>query len=529
VTASAISEIVDDFLANEYTYHPVDASFAGARGYDDRLPPVDAEANARERTALEALAARLDALPPGSTTADRLDHKLARAQITHRLLMLAERPLAHNPTWATGEAAFGIVSLLLRDDRDRDRDALRARVAALPDFLRDARERLGGVPVPREWCERARRECGALDTLLSGLDRTMIGEREREHARRAARSFAAAVESVPDADPACGERFFGILMRDVHGLRETPAQLEARAEAAFAHAVAELDELAARIDPTVDRVEQLARLDTIGPQDPSDVLPAYRRWDARTLADARTLLTPAADYGLTYAEMPPWAEAIASDLYFLFYRSPRALDPGTSSTYWVPRPSGPGAMRAHNEATMKLVHVVHHGSIGHHTQNARARAAASRLARVAGTDTSAALAFLSSGTMVEGWACYAQELMAEIPGYYTPGETLALKAGEMRNIGCALADVRLHTGRWSVDDVQRFYRDGAGFAPTRIANETTRNSMFPASRIMYWLGVESIKAMRAASTKSARDFHDTLLSFGAAPTAWIAEEMNACA
>jgi hypothetical protein len=527
VTASAISEVVDDFLANEYAYHPVDASFAGARGYDDRLPPADAGANARERSSLEALAARLAALPSGSTPGDRLDYKLARAQIAHRLLMLAERPLAHNPAWATGEAAFGVVSLLLREDVDRD--ALRARVAALPDFLRDARERLVDVPLPRVWCERARGECGALDTLLAGIDRTIVGEREREHARASARSFAAALADVPDADPACGEGFFSILMRDVHGLSETPAQLEARAEAAFTKAVAELDELAARIDPSVDRTEQLARLETIGPQDPSDVLPAYRRWNARTLADARTLVTPAADYGLAYSEMPPWAEAIASDLYFLFYRSPRALDPGTSSTYWVPRANAAGAMRAHNEATMKLVHVVHHGSIGHHTQNARARAASSRLARVAGTDASAALAFLSSGTMVEGWACYAQELMAEIPGYYTPGEKLALKAGEMRNIGCALADVRLHTGKWSVKDVQRFYRDGAGFAPARIANETTRNSMFPASRIMYWLGVESIKAMRAASRKSAREFHDTLLSFGAAPTAWIAEEMNACA
>jgi hypothetical protein len=527
VTASAIAEIVDDFLANEYAYHPIDASFAGARRYDDRLPPADAEAGQRERAALEALAVRLAALPAGSSAGERLDGKLASAQIAHRLLMLAERPLTHNPAWATGEAAFGIISLLLRDDVDPD--ALRARVAALPDFLRDARARLGSVPVPRVWCERARQECGALDTLLSGIDRGIVGEHEREHARRAARSFAAALDDVPDADPACGATFFAALMRDVHGLSESPAELEARAEAAFARAVAELDELAARIDPTVDRTEQLARLDAIGPQNPSDVLPAYRSWNERTLTDARTLLTPAADYGLTYAEMPPWAEAIASELYFLFYRSPRALDPGTSSTYWVSRANAPGALRAHNYATMKLVHVVHHGSIGHHTQNARARSSPSRLARVAGTDASAALAFLSSGTMVEGWACYAQELMAEIPGYYTAGEKLALKAGEMRNIGCALADVRLHTGKWTLQDVRRFYRDGAGFAPARIANETTRNSMFPASRIMYWLGVESIKAMRAASAKSARDFHDTLLSFGAAPTAWIAEEMNACA
>jgi uncharacterized protein (DUF885 family) len=172
------------------------------------------------------------------------------------------------------------------------------------------------------------------------------------------------------------------------------------------------------------------------------------------------------------------------------------------------------------------VHSVHHGSVGHHTQNARARAAGSRLARVAGTDCASGIALLAGGTMVEGWACYATGLMAEVQDFYTPAERLALIQGERRNAASVIADIRLHTGVWSLEQMRAFYRDKAGFAAARIWPETTRNSIFPATRLMYFLGVEQIKSLRRELAMPDREFHDTLLSFGHAPIAWAAEEMR---
>jgi uncharacterized protein (DUF885 family) len=169
---------------------------------------------------------------------------------------------------------------------------------------------------------------------------------------------------------------------------------------------------------------------------------------------------------------------------------------------------------------------VHHGSIGHHTQNARAREAPSRLARLGGTDCAAATAFLSSGTMVEGWACYAEDLLLEVPDFYTPGERLLLKHFERRNAASVLVDIHLHTGAWSLEEARRFYREEAGFAPARVAGEVTRNSIFPASRLMYWVGVEAIKALRSRWRGDTRAFHDELIGHGHVPVAWVEREMQ---
>jgi uncharacterized protein (DUF885 family) len=49
--------------------------------------------------------------------------------------------------------------------------------------------------------------------------------------------------------------------------------------------------------------------------------------------------------------------------------------------------------------------------------------------------------------------------------------------------------------------------------------------MFPGSRLMYWTGVEAIKALRRASPLDTRQFHDTLLGFGSVPIAAAAVEM----
>jgi hypothetical protein len=525
MNSAAFGRLIDDFCASEWQFHPVDASFTGAPGYDALLPPSDAGALARERIALSELSNRLEYAVVPDEAGARLDAKLMDAQIGHRLRQLDERPLQHNPSWATGEAAFAVISLLLREHAEAYPD-LRARVGALPDFLAGAAGHLADRPLPPDWVTRAKTECGALQRLLDGLE--PVDAKLRNRARRAIEAYAASLDDREAADPAAGEHYLAQLMKRVHGFTESPAQLEALAAAAFERVGEELDELAARIDPSLSWREQLARLGEIGP-DAGDVLPSYRAWNARALNDASGLVTPATGYDLDYRPLPGWAEPIAGDLYFLPYRSPRAFDAGTGSSYWISQGEAGRTRQAHNTAAVKLIHAVHHGSIGHHTQNAAARRSSSKLARIAGTDCASAIAFLSAGTMVEGWACYAEDLMAEVPGFYTDAELLQLKYFELRNIGCCLGDIRLHTGVWSLEQMRAFYRDAAHFAPGRIWGETTRNSIFPGSRLMYWTGVERIKAMRAASTLETKAFHDRLLSFGSAPLAWISEELDACA
>lgn len=529
----AATSLVDDVLAAWWDAHPVDASFAGEIRYDDRLPAADLDAPRRERECWLRYHERLTAESPTDDVGLRLDRRLLCAALAHAASDSVERARFANPAWYTGEAAFSLIALLLPSDTPRDASCLMPRLAALPGFLDEGIAQLRGRSIPAPWIERARAETIALDALLAaGLslhpwaDQLTQAPVAPVHAALA--RFRAALVEVPDADPRCGEEHLRFVMTAVHGLDETPAGLERRAQHAYDAAREELDRQARDCDPSRSWREQLSALAEVGPApgSPDDVIATYRAWHERTQRDAATLVTPAADYGLRFAPIPPWARAVADALYFLFYRSPAARFPGAGSTYWVSSLELPPKerRRAHNTAAVKMIHAVHHGSIGHHTQNARARAAKSRVARIAGTDGASALAFLGAGTMVEGWACYAEDLMAEVPEFYTPAEELQRAYCTLRNIACCLADVRLHSRIWTLEEMQRFYRDEVGFAPARIVSETTRNSMFPGSRLLYWTGTEQIAALRRRSPRSAREVHDELLAFGSVPVAWIASE-----
>ncbi|MEQ1771023.1 MAG: DUF885 family protein [Devosia sp.] len=526
--------VVDAFLEHHWTYRPVDATFMGDLAHDMLLPPATSQTLKTELASLAALEKRVGAMEEPDDVGDRLDYKTIRAELVHQRMAAEKRARVHNPAWYSGEAAFSIISLLLPQSLPVRDDALLARLNGIADFLSAGLDRLGSRPTPSGWVSRAKREA----TAMGGFLRTDLRLHEAyvedwddpaEAAAAALDAFAAAIDALPDADPAAGEDYLQILIRDVHGLTSTPADLIEVAQAAYDRMGRELEEMAKVLDPERSWQDQLADLPAIHPETVDDAFESYLEWDVRALVGAQDLMspTPAQSYDLDYRWMSPCFARISQSLYFLFYRSPPALNPGAGSVYWVSPPGDDDEafLRANSTATVKTIHSVHHGSVGHHSQNARARIASSRLARLAGTDCALGLAFLGSGTLIEGWACYVEDLLMEVRGFYTPTEIMLLKQYERRNAASVLVDVKLHTGQWSMDEAMAFYRE-AGFAPSRVEGEVVRNSMLPGSRLMYFLGVEGINAMRKRWKGAAADFHDTLLSYGHVPLAWIGQEME---
>lgn len=530
----SLAVLVEQFLRLHTEFHPVDATFMGLDGHDGRLPPADTEALEREHSMLSRLAQEAGRLPAGSSSAERLELKMLRAQVHVALRELQHRPRFHNPAWYTGETAFGIISLLLPSDPPRHPDSLRQRLEAIPGFLASAQSWLGQRAIPRDWVRRARLECGAIVRLLEqGLRLHPLWSEALEPPIRSAlasvRQFTAHLEHHPEANPASGEEYLEFLMREAHGLPFGPQEAERLALEGFEQYQSELEAMAARLDASRGWREQLAALENHHPP-LEGVIPTYEFWNQQALeaAEAAGLVTPAREYGLTFQTLPEWARSLAGDLYFLFYRSPPAGRAGSGSPYWVFPPGDPleTYLRGQNLASIKITHVVHHGSIGHHTQNARARASSARLGQLAGTDCASGIAFLSGGTMIEGWACYVQDLMKEAEGFYTPQEHLMLKHAELRNAAMGLADIRLHRGTWGLEQVRRFYLEAVGMAEGRVWAETTRNSIYPATRLMYWLGTQAIRQLRQAVGGGPRAFHDRLLSFGSLPVGWVAEELH---
>jgi len=552
--APALAAVLDDFFAAYYRQNPVSATFIGIHDHDDRLPDYSARGMDDAAAQWAAIRRRVRALPAEPLTeAEALD----RALLDGVLDILAwEDASAHfhrgNPCLYTGEAVFGVMALFLRDlpapAAARRIEAAIARMRAVPRLLAEGQGNLRRAPRP--WIERAVRECiGARAFFETGADilihdHAIRDPRFRDAAGAAAAAFAgfrSYLEGTlaPDAheDCGCGEEAFDLLLRRGHFLEIDAAAVRAAAQEEIARCEAALAAGAAEFGARTWR-EALAQLAGRHPAAERYYARYAEVWEEmRRAAVAHRLLTWP-EYPIRYVPQPAWARAAAPSLYFLAYRSPAPCDRLPTVDYLVP-PVDPEMppdeqarrLRATNDSVIKLNHVIHHGGIGHHVQNWHAQRAASRIGQVAAVDCAGRIALFCGGTMAEGWACYATDLMEEI-GVLTPLERYAQIHARLRMAVRALVDVELHHGALTVDAAAAVYQERAGLAPEAARAEAVKNSMFPGTAMMYSAGRNLIHGLRrdlAAAHPGRfdlRGFHDRFLAHGSVPAALVGAAMR---
>lgn len=504
-----MSDAVGAFLGQYYARHPVNATFTGLHAHDAELPDWSTEGrndDARERQGLRAELERESSLDATLALAN-LDVRDAEHESGYFI--------SHNPALWTGEAIFGAVALMLRPFAPRnDRLApLAARLNAIPSFL-DAMRTALDRPAPAGWIVRARRECATARTLFDAGLEAWLAEETLDTSRAAAVRAAAArardaftrcsdwLASAPRAssiDTACGERLFTLLLRRGHFCERPASALLIEAEKTLAVEKKRLAELPGAGDDPV----------------PEPYLDAFSaKWEACRAFCFDHNLVEWPEWPLRYVPFPEWSRDVAPKLYWLFYRSPSPLDAVRTHEYFV-RPGW-------TASTITLNHVIHHGALGHHVQNWHASSGArSRLGAIAAVDCANRIGMFLGGSMAEGWACYATELMDEM-GFLTPRERAVQQHSRVRMAARAVVDICVHTRGMRVEEAINFYVDETGMTRTLAENETEKNSMFPCTALMYWLGTKGILDLRAR-VRSARPslpmrrFHDELLSYGSIP------------
>ncbi|MBL0171239.1 MAG: DUF885 family protein [Gemmatimonadaceae bacterium] len=552
--------MLDAFFAQYYARHPVTATFTGVHAHDRRLPDWSTAARQADVSEMRALHARLAAefpFPVGGFAslhhdADALDAELARANLEVRIAEI-ESGFLHdrNPALWTGEAIFGCVSLMIRDFAPVAERvlALRARVAGIPGFLAEMR-RAVVEPVPVLWRQKAQRECAAAQDLLgAGLAEWIVatgavgltaGDAEVAKARDAFSEAAAWLEALGDADAtayACGEALLGTLLRRGHFCRKEPRTLLARATEAMVEASAQLDVALESFSGSWAAAQAAMVADRPGV---AEYYGAFaRRWiEIREGVLVRDAVTWP-DWPIRYVPIPAWARAVAPQLYWLFYRSPAPFDGYTEYDYVVtpvdasmPPELQTARLSAWNHSVITLNHVVHHGGMGHHVQNWHAiHRSTSRVGTVAAVDAASRIGMFLGGSMAEGWACYATGLAEEL-GLLSPLEVVSERHTGVRLLARAIVDLRLHLGDWSFDECVRYYESTVGMSREVATAETTKNSMFPATALMYWLGTDGILELRArhrlvqGTDFSLRAFHDELLGRGAIPVLLVSQMME---
>ena len=128
------------------------------------------------------------------------------------------------------------------------------------------------------------------------------------------------------------------------------------------------------------------------------------------------------------------------------------------------------------------------------------------------------------GTMmnIEGWATYAEVLMAE-HGFYSPQERLWELWTKIAHASRVVVDASLHTHRMTVPQAEAFLAEDAGWPEAWAIGEVRRYRQIPLQSICYLMGRLEIIELRkqcqdreGAAFKLA-DFHDRLFAAGPVP------------
>jgi hypothetical protein len=547
---------LDDFFAHYYARRPVNATFIGIHDHDHALPDCSPSGLAATNHEMQALRDRLVGIA-GEHCSEAQRHDLLLAgNYLDLQLMEDELPQFHrgNPSFYTGEAVFSVINLFQRDSEplaDRVEAAI-SRMRLLPEFLTQGKTQVREAP--DAWTERAIRETKAgLAYFGDGL-RILANDRGITHpdfldaatiAHRAFSEYRAWLENElinrPSEEYVCGRDAFDRYLALGHCLPpgSDATWVEEYGRQALAEARERMVDEASRIDSERTWEELIASLADDHPSR-DDYYATYTRvWhEAREAAIAHGLVTWP-DFPIEYVPLPRSDREAAEGLYYLFYRCPPPFGRPETHRYLVtpvepemPVEEQERRLRQWHNAAIKLNHVVHHGGLGHHVQNWHAFRAASRVGRIAGVDCASRIAVFNAGTLVEGWACYATELMEEV-GFLTPFEQLSERQTRLRMAARAVVDCALHTGSMTLDEATDFYTRETAMSAAAAKAEVVKNSMFPGAAMMYVIGTDAIWDLRRAvqeregSRFSLRSFHDRFLSYGAIPVALIGEAMMA--
>jgi uncharacterized protein (DUF885 family) len=201
-----------------------------------------------------------------------------------------------------------------------------------------------------------------------------------------------------------------------------------------------------------------------------------------------------------------------------FYDGP-SLDGSRPGTYWI-NLRDMAAVARFRLPTLSY----HEGVPGHHTQGSVATAygEAPLLLRIA-----------SFNAYQEGWALYAERMMAEMGVYADdPLGDLGRLQDELFRAVRLVVDTGIHHKRWTREQAIRTMQDITGIAETRVVAEVERYMAWPGQALGYKLGQLRLLDMRQrylakrGKGQDFRAFHGTVLEAGAMPLSLVEAQLG---
>ena len=533
---------------------PESATELGDHRFDDRSADLSPDGVAERAVLLREAAGHLDDLDDTVLDVDdRVDLEILRTAVT-RDLWLAEELRAHEHDPLVHLPGDGLYPLLARASIDPAHRVacLTARLAAVPERLATAQAVLRDMP--RVHVEtavgQARGLVGMLgpdvEALAAGGEARGDGEVRGDgdgaaRALRAARDDAVAAligyarwleARLPecDGDPRLGPERYAAMLWYTLDSELGPDALLTRAECDLLAVEEEIAELASRLaggPPCPGQVrEVLDRLAAEAPVDDTTILARCERSLELTTARVRELdLVTVPDDPVRIIVMPESRRGVA----VAYCDAPGPLEPpGEFPTFFAVSPTPAdwttdrvsSFYREYNGHMLANL-TVHEAMPGHVLQLAHAvrHRGATRIRRA-----------LTSGPFVEGWAVYAEELMAT-HGLGDPGRSAALPTQQLkmqqlkmqlRSTINAVLDVRVHAHGMTEAEAMRLMVERGHQEEGEAVGKWRRALLTSAQLATYYVGYHEVRdvvrALRAERPgASERAVHDAVLAHGSPP------------
>jgi uncharacterized protein (DUF885 family) len=536
MTAGQFVDIATDAIESYCAEHPAQATMLGNHRYDDRLADLSRSAADRREAELRQLLDRLDELTD-LDPAEAVDREVLRNEACRELMSSTELDepgwdaLRHNP----GQALYAVIAQDFAPLPER-LASVAGRLRAVPDYLAAARMRLTDPPVVH--LETAIGQLAGTHALITG-EIALLAEQTGQ-AGALAEVIKDAADAVldhqnwlrgllPTARPSArlGEQRFARKFALTLDTTWRPADLLAQAYLDLEAVEAELAELVAARRPgiEVNSVEIGAEFDRLACDMPTsaNILDRCRAALAETtrFVEQHDLLTllhdpvevqemPEIDRGIAVAYCQEVGPLETAPLHTRFAVSPTPAD-------WSAERVRSFYREYNNHMLYNLT--VHEGMPGHVEQLSHSR-------RYGGSTMIRAV--FGSGSFIEGWAVYAEELMAE-RGYRSEVSVEAASAVRMHQLKMKLRmvintilDISFHTG--DLDEAGALeLMTGRGYQEEGEAAGKWRRVQLSSTQLCtYYVGYLEIRRLvddlRVAHPDwTDRQLHDTVLAHGSPP------------
>jgi uncharacterized protein (DUF885 family) len=519
------------WLDGSFKLSPVSATQAGDHRYDGELDDLSAEGRARGLEFSKSMLGELEKIDRAKLSREnQVDYGMLGNQLRSDIWSAETlQGWAWDPTIYSQIAGGALYTLMARE------------FAPLPDRLRSATARM------------AKQNKGVL-SLVDGLimpHAKELPDADRQKLEAAVASLRKAVDEnqtwldktlVPNAkgDFRIGEKFYDQKLAFALNSPLTREEIRKRADAALESTRSEMYAIATQVlkgkpkaPPTPDNPSEDQKQKAI--QAALELAYAERPARDKVMATAEAALAKATDFvreknlitlpdaPVKIIPMPEFQRGVA----LAYCDPPGPLDKGLDTFYAVsPIPDDwtkqqvDSFLREYNTRSINEL-TIHEAMPGHYVQLWHSNKYPSVLRAV-----------LYSGSFVEGWAVYAEKVMAD-SGYLDndPLYHLVHLKWDLRSIANAILDQAIHVDGMSEADAMKLMTVKAFQEEREAAGKWTRARLTSAQLPTYFVGFEEHLDLRNEVEKRAggkfdlKAYHDKLLSFGSPPVRYARELM----